>query len=74
MPVSTPAATSGLPGLPAIPQIGQQPQTGSLPSTSNPFGAISSDASNAYSYGAGDLAPGNTGGSQIIDVFGPQQP
>jgi hypothetical protein len=65
----TPSVAGGLPGLPGLPSLGQ---AGTLPSTSDPFGSIASDASNAYTYGTGDLAPGNTGSSQIIDVFGPQ--
>jgi hypothetical protein len=77
----TPAVAGGLPGLPGLPTLGQSvspeasvPLDGasSLLSTSNPFGSVSSDASNALTYGSGDLAPGNTGSSQIIDVFGPQ--
>jgi hypothetical protein len=68
----TPAAAAGLPGLPGLPTLGQSTGGSSLLSTSNPFGPIASDASNAVTYGTGDLAPGNTGSSQIIDVFGPQ--
>lgn len=70
----TASAAGGLPGLPAIPSIGQTSSgVGNLPSTSNPFGSISSDASNANTYSSGDLAPGNVGSSQIIDVFGEQE-
>ena len=73
----TPSVGGGLPGLPSIGpmlQTGASQSVGTLPSTSDPFGSVSSDASNIATYGSGDLAPGNIGGSQIIDVFGPQEP